>query len=148
MKVILLKDIKAIGKKGDVKEVADGYARNYLLPKNLAVEASSGNLKNLNQEKQARQHKKETEETKARELAAKLNQVKLVFKVKVGEGGRLFGSITGKEIADQIQQTANIRIEKRQVELGETIKTLGEHQVTVRIYPGVSATILVQVAAE
>ena len=98
MKVILLQDIKAIGKKGDIKEVADGYARNYLFPKKLAIEATAGNLKSLDQEKQAQQHKKAVEEAKATELAAKLNQLKLHFKVKVGEGGRLFGSITVKKL--------------------------------------------------
>ncbi|HHZ19975.1 MAG TPA: 50S ribosomal protein L9 [Firmicutes bacterium] len=148
MKVILLQDIKAIGKKGDIKEVADGYARNYLFPKKLAIEATAGNLKSLDQEKQAQQHKKAVEEAKATELAAKLNQLKLHFKVKVGEGGRLFGSITGKEIADKIKQTANLDIDKRQVELGETIKTLGTHQVTIRVYPGITATVQVQVDGE
>lgn len=148
MKVILLKDVKALGKKGDVKEVADGYARNFLFPRSLAMEASTGNMKNLDQEKQAAKHRKELEEANARELAGRLGQVEVLFKVKVGEGGRLFGSITGKEIAEEIRRASGIAVDKKQIELGEVIKTLGQHTVDIKLYPGVTAKVKVNVNAE
>jgi large subunit ribosomal protein L9 len=145
LKVILLKDVKSIGKKGDVKEVADGYARNFLIPKGLAVEASTGNLNSLNQEKKVAKHRKEAEEANAKEMAAKLQDKEVTFQVKVGEGGRLFGSITGKEIAEEISRTTGVAVEKKQVELGEVIKRLGVHTVEIRVYPQVSATVKVNV---
>lgn len=148
MKVILMKDVKALGKKGDVKEVADGYARNYLFPRSLAVEASTGNMKNLDQEKQTAKHRKEVEEAKARELAERLNKVEVTFKVKVGEGGRLFGSITGKEIAEEIKRVSGIGVDKKQIELDEVIKTLGQHPVGIKLYPGVVAKVSIRVIAE
>lgn len=145
MKVILMKDVKSIGKKGDVKEVADGYARNFLIPKGLAVEASSGNLNSLNQEKKAAKHRKEVEEANAKEMAAKLQDKEVTFQVKVGEGGRLFGSITGKEIAEEISRVTGVDVDKKQIELGEVIKRLGVHTVEVRVFPQISATIKVNV---
>lgn len=148
VKVILMKDVKALGKKGDVKEVADGYARNFLFPRSLAMEASAGNMKNLDQEKQVAKHRKDIEEANARELAERLNKVEVLFKVKVGEGGRLFGSITGKEIAEEIRRVSGLAVDKKQIELGEVIKTLGQHTVDIKLYPGVSAKTKVTVEPE
>jgi large subunit ribosomal protein L9 len=148
MKVILQKDIKALGKKGDIKEVAEGYARNFLFPKGLAVEASTGNVKNLMQEKGAAQHREAVEEAKAREMAARLNEVEVVMHAKVGDGGRLFGSITGKEIAEEIQKVSGLAIEKRQIEMKETFKAVGEFTVLVRLSHGITATVRVKILGE
>lgn len=146
--MILKQDIRALGKKGDIKEVADGYARNYLFPKNLAIEASSGNLKILADQKEMTAQKELREMEEAKELAGRLNGLEISFKVKTGEGGRLFGSITGKDLADQIFQKTKIELDKRKLELGDTIKNIGKHQVKVHLYKGVSAEVQVNVVAE
>lgn len=148
MKVILLNDIKALGKKGEIKEVAEGYARNFLFPKALAIEASDGNVKNLMQAKGAAQHREEMEESKAKEIAAKLNDLEVTLSAKVGDGGRLFGSITGKEIADEIKKASGLTIEKRQIEMKEHIKSLGDYSALIRLYHGVTATVRIKIAAE
>lgn len=148
MKVILLSDVKALGKKGDLKEVTDGYARNFLFPKKLAAEATPGNLKKLEEERSRRKHKEARDEGTARELAAKLDGLTLTFQTKAGEGGKLFGSITGKDIVDRIQQETKIELDKKQLNLPETIKTMGEHEVSVHLYRGVTATLKIRVVAE
>ncbi|NLY91575.1 MAG: 50S ribosomal protein L9 [Firmicutes bacterium] len=148
MKVILLNDVKALGKKGEIKEVTDGYARNYLLPKKLAVEATPGNLKKLEEERAHRALKEARDEGTARELAKKLDGLTLTFQTKAGEGGKLFGSITGKDIVDRIQQETKIELDKKQLNLPETIKTMGEHEVTVNLYRGVTATVKIRVIPE
>jgi len=148
MKVILKQDIRALGKRGDIKEVADGYARNYLLPKGLAIEATSGNLKILTDQKEMTAQKELREMEEARELAGRLNGLEIVFKVKTGEGGRLFGSITGKDLADQIFQKTKIELDKRKLEIEDSIKNLGKHQVKVHLYKGITAEIQVNVVAE
>lgn len=148
MKVILSQDIKALGKKGEIKEVAEGYARNFLLPKGLAIEASTGNVKNIEREKNAILHREEVEVTKAKELAVRLNALEVKLLAKSGEGGRLFGSITGKEIADEIKKVSGIAIEKRQIEMKEHIKSLGDYSALIRLHPGVTATVRVKVTAE
>lgn len=148
MKVILKQDIRALGKKGDIKEVADGYGRNYLFPKGLAIEASTGNLKILADQKEMSAQKELREIEEAKELAGRLNGLEICVKVKTGEGGRLFGSITGKDLADQIFQKTKIELDKRKLELGDAIKNIGKHQVKVHLYKGVSAEIQVNVVAE
>lgn len=148
MKVILKQDIRALGKRGDIKEVADGYARNYLFPKGLAIEATSGNIKIVTDQKEMTAQKELREEEEAKKLAGRLNGLEISFKVKTGEGGRLFGSITGKDLVDQINQKTKIELDKRKLEIEDAIKNLGKHQVKVHLYKGITAEILVNVVAE
>lgn len=146
--MILKQDIRALGKKGDVKEVADGYGRNYLLPKGLAIEATAGNLKILADQKEMTAQKELREMEEAKELAGRLDGLEINFKVKTGEGGRLFGSITGKDLTDQIYQKTKIELDKRKLEIEDAIKNLGKHQVKVHLYKGITAEINVNVVAE
>lgn len=147
MKVILKKDVKSLGKKGQVCEVSDGYARNFLFPRELAVEATTGNLNDLASKKANEQRKKEKEKQEAQELAAKLNSITLEVITKTGEGGRLFGSVTNKEIAEALKAKYKIDIDKRKIELKEPIKALGTFNVQVKLHPEVSAQFQVQVKA-
>lgn len=147
MKVILLENIKALGKKGDIKEVAEGYARNYLIPKKLVVEATPANMKRLEEEKARLKLREIQEEREARKLAERLQGLVLTFTAKAGEGGKLFGSITSKEICDELCKKTKIEIDKKKLELPEPIKTMGRHQVTVHLYRGVTANLEVEVVA-
>jgi large subunit ribosomal protein L9 len=147
MKVIFLQDVKGQGKKGEIKEVADGYVRNFLLPKGYVAIASEGNLKKLEQHKQAEAKRKEKEKEEARALAAKLNEMTIVIKTKAGEGGKLFGSITSKQIAEELEKKG-IRIDKRKLELDDAIRTLGTTIVKVKLHTEVSAQLRVQVVEE
>ncbi|HHT06471.1 MAG TPA: 50S ribosomal protein L9 [Hydrogenispora sp.] len=147
MKVILLSDVKALGKKGDLKEVSAGYARNFLFPKKLAVEATPGNLRRLEEEKVRQKEQAAKDEATARQLAAQLDGLTLTFETKAGEGGKLFGSITGKDIVDRLQQETKIELDKKQLNLPEPIKAMGEHEVAVNLYRGVKATLKIQVTA-
>lgn len=148
MKVILLQDVKGLGKKGAVAEVAEGYGRNFLMPRGLASPASEGAMRNLAQEKERERLKVERLKQDAQALAKRLEGFKVTVAARVGEGGRLFGSITAKDIADSLQKTAGLDIDKRKVELGEAIKTLGEHQATVKLHSDVIARITVHVVEE
>lgn len=148
MQVILKEDVKKLGKKGDLVNVAEGYARNFLFPRNLAVEGSGGNLKSLKQEQAAAQKRQEREEGDAKKLAAKLQGASLKLAVKVGEGGRLFGSVTAKDIAVAIKQQLKLNVDKKKIELGDPLKTLGSHRVGVKLYPGVEAEVTVELVAE
>lgn len=148
MKVILNKDVKNLGVKGDVVNVSAGYARNYLLPKNLAVEATDSNLKELKKIKQKQEEQKKQELQEAKEMAQKIEGKTLEIATKVGENGKLFGSITSKEIAELLENNFEIEIDKRKIEVKEAIKALGTYPVTVRIHPKVAAKITVQVVAE
>ncbi|MDW7672159.1 MAG: 50S ribosomal protein L9 [Bacillota bacterium] len=148
MKVILQKDVKGLGKAGDVANVSDGYARNYLIPRGLVVEASSGNLNTIKQQKQAEEKRKAEEFEKAEKLKERLEKLTVTLKAKSGEGGRLFGSITNKEIADALNEQYKITLDKRKISLPEPIKDLGETAVEVKVYPGVTGTLKVKVKAE
>ena len=145
MEVILQKDVKNLGKKGEVVDVAEGYARNFLLPRGLAVEATAGNLKQVSLENKAKKQKRERELKEAQDIAAKLDGQKLQIATKVGESGKLFGSITNKDIADRLKRQYKVEIDKRKIELEEPIKSLGKYPVTVRIHPKVKAEVIVQV---
>jgi large subunit ribosomal protein L9 len=147
MKVILLENVKALGKRGDIKEVADGYARNFLFPKKLAVQATPANIRRIEEEKAQIRAREIQEEAEARELAAKINGVVLHFSAKAGEGGKLFGSITGKEICDELAKTTGIVVDKKKLDLEETVKTTGRHTVKVHLYPGVTAEFVLEVTA-
>lgn len=147
MKVILIKDLKGTGFAGDIVTVSDGYARNFLLPKGIAKEASAQNLNVANQQKQANEKRRMLERLSAEEAAKRLNGLKVVVKQKCGENGRLFGSVTGKEISDAILEQHGIEIEKKRIVLNDTIKDLGETKLTVKVYAGISAEIIVSVEA-
>lgn len=141
MKVILLSDVKNLGKKGSVVEVAEGYGRNYLLPHGLAAEASPGNIRQLEDEKGREQRKAAALLREARRVADILSQLELVLPVRAGEGGKLFGSVTSKDIAEAIGRTARLEVDKRKIELKEHIKALGEYKVTVRLHPEVNVDL-------
>ncbi|MCI3924765.1 50S ribosomal protein L9 [Paenibacillus sp. TRM 82003] len=144
MKVIFLKDVKSQGKKGEIKEVSEGYAANFLFPKGLAKPASEGNVKVLENQKQAELRRKEQEKIDAQELGKQLAEMTVVLSSKSGEGGRLFGSITNKQIAEQLEKM-KIKIDKRKIALDEPIRTLGVTQVPVKLHPEVTTTLKVQV---
>ncbi len=148
MKVILLTDIKGVGKKDEIINAADGYARNYLLPKKLAVEANTENMTKLNNKKEAASFKKDVEKQNAEELAKKLKGIMLKLKVKAGENGKIFGGITAKEISENLKSQYNFVIDKKKIELKETIKTLGEFNVSIKLFEGVVASLKIQVISE
>ncbi|MCC7371404.1 MAG: 50S ribosomal protein L9 [Chloroflexi bacterium] len=145
MKVILSKDVAGTGKAGEVKDVADGYARNFLIPRKLAVPASEGALKGVEQKKASAQKKAAAEEAAARELADRLTQAPVVLTAKVGDQGRLYGSITSSDIADQLSAHLGQAIDKRKIELADPIRQLGTHEVTIRLHRAVSAVVKVDV---
>lgn len=148
MKVIFQQDVKGQGKKGEVKEVAEGYARNYLLPRKLAVEASSGNINALKEQKRREEVRKKEELSVATELAKKLENVHITFHTKSGEGGRLFGSITSKQISQQLKKEHDLQVDKKKILLKEPIRTLGVTKVSIKLHPKVTATLSVQVLEE
>lgn len=148
MKVILLEDVKALGKKGEIVNVNDGYARNFILPKKLGVEATGKNLNDLklqkaNEEKVAQQLLDD-----AKELAKKLEAGKVELSIKVGEGGRAFGSVSSKEIAIAVKEQMEYDIDKKKIQLKDAIKTLGTHSVPVKLHPKVTAELKVIVTEE
>ncbi|MBA4537639.1 50S ribosomal protein L9 [Bacillus aquiflavi] len=147
MKVIFLKDVKGKGKKGEVKNVADGYAHNYLLKNGLAVEATPGNLSTLNAKKKKEQQLAEEVLKEAKKQKEALEKLTVELFAKSGEGGRLFGSITSKQIADELQKKHQIKIDKRKIELSDAIRSLGYTKVPIKLHPEVSATLTVHVKA-
>jgi large subunit ribosomal protein L9 len=147
MKVIFLQDVKGQGKKGEVKDVSEGYARNFLIPRGLAKEASQGNLKTLEVQKQSEERRKQKEREEAEALGKRLDAMTVVIRAKAGEGGRLFGAITSKQVAEALAKEG-IEIDKRKIELEEPIRTLGVTKVPVKLHPQVRATLSVQVAEE
>lgn len=147
MKVILTQDVKGTGKKNEVINVAEGFARNFLFPKGLAMEASENNIRELDRQKAAQDRKKADELAKAQELAKRLEKLDLTMTVKSGEGGRLFGSINTKDIGEALEKHKSIQLDKRKIELKAPIKTLGEHEVIIRLHPEVTATISIKVIA-
>jgi large subunit ribosomal protein L9 len=145
MKVILSKDVQGTGKAGEVKDVADGYARNYLIPRKLAIPASGGALKNVEQKKAAEQKRAASEEAAARALAERLTAAPVVLTAKVGDQGRLYGSITTGDIADQLSAHLGQPIDRRKIELEEPIRQLGTFEVTIRLHRAVTAAVKVDV---
>jgi len=148
MKVILLKDIKGTGKKGDIINVSDGHGRNYLIPRGLAKEATQGNINSLKAQKASEKKKQEQELKEAKELAEKISNITLRFKSKAGEGGKLFGSITSKDIATKLKKDHKISIDKRKIVLDSPIKELGSTYVEVKVYPEIAGKMKVEVIAE
>lgn len=148
MKVILLADIKGVGKRDEVINASDGYARNFLFPKNMAVEANSENMAKLKAKKTSQDRKKEMEKEEAKEIAKKLEGIILKVKVKAGENGKVFGGVTSKEIAENLKTQCKIEIDKKKVDLKETIKVLGMTNVEIKLYEGVIGKLKVDVLAE
>ncbi|AIQ38593.1 MULTISPECIES: 50S ribosomal protein L9 [unclassified Paenibacillus] len=148
MKVIFIKDVKGQGKKGQVKEVSEGYASNFLLPRGLVRPATEGNVKTLENQAAAEQRRKDNEKEEAQQLGKKIDELTLTMKAKAGEGGRLFGAITSKQIAETLASTQGISIDKRKIELGEPIRHLGVFQVSIKLHTEVKATLKVQVTEE
>lgn len=145
MKIILLQDDKNLGKKGDIIEANDGYARNYILPKKIGVEANNKNLNDLKLQKanDAKIAKEQLE--KAQELAALLETKEVSVKMKAGEGGRTFGSVSSKEIATELKEQTGILIDKKKIQLPEAIKSFGVYNVSVKLHPKVTGTLKVKV---
>ena len=148
MKVILKADVKGQGKKGDVKEVSDGYARNFLFPKKLAVEANAANLNAVQGQKEADAYHKGKEQEEALALKEKLADLCVKLTAKAGDNGKLFGSITNKDVAEALKLQHHIVIDKKRFVLPDGIKHVGLTEVEVRVYPEISGVLRVEVAAE
>lgn len=148
MKVILKQDVKSQGKKGDLINVSDGYARNFLFPKGLAVEASKQALNELEGKNAAQQYHKNMEEQKAHNIADRLKEVTVNLKAKAGNGGRLFGSITSKDVAKALEEQTGIKVDKRKIDLPDGIKSCGTTTVKVQLYPQIFGTFKVSVTEE
>lgn len=148
MKVILLDNIKGVGKKDEIINASDGYARNFLFPRKLAVEANAENMSKLNNKKDANQYKKDVEKQAAEEMAKKIKEIMLKIKVKAGENGKIFGGVTPKEISENLKSQYKFEIDKKKIELKEPIKTLGSFEVTIKLYEGIVGVLKVQVISE
>ena len=148
MKVVLTKDVPGQGKSGDVISVAEGYARNYLFPRGMAGEASRGKMKELAVRRQAQASKEKQIEQEARALAARLDNLKLIVIAKQGEGGKLFGSVNNKDIADALAAQHKIKLDKKKLVVKEPIKHLGAYTITAKLHPAVQAEIIVDVVGE
>ncbi len=147
MKVIFMQDVKGQGKKGEIKEVSEGYARNFLLPQGLVQLANSGSVKVLEQVKKSEEKKKDQVRENAKALSIKLQETLVTIKAKAGEGGRLFGSITNKQVAEELDKL-KIKLDKRQILMEDPIRSLGITTVTVKLHPEVSASLRVQIVHE
>ena len=148
MKVIFLQDVKGSGKKGDVKEVADGYARNFLIGKGLAVEATAKNMSDLAGKKSSEQHKADVAKQEAEAAAAKIKGKKVICKSKAGQGGKLFGSVTAGNIADLISEQLGVMVDKKKISLDTEIKSFGTYTAEVKFLAGISEKITVEVTEE
>ncbi|HHU73274.1 MAG TPA: 50S ribosomal protein L9 [Clostridiales bacterium] len=147
MEVILIQDVKALGKKGDVVKVSDGYARNYILPKKLGLEATKQNLNELRLQKAAEAKKQQEILEEAQELAKKLNDITVRVTIKAGEGGKTFGSVSTKEISNAVKEQYGYDFDKKKLQLSEPIKNAGSYTVPVKLHPKVTAQMKVKVEA-
>ena len=148
MKVILMDNIKGVGKKDEVINASDGYARNFLLPKGLAVEATNENMSKLKAKNDSKAYRKEQEKEEAKKVAEKLAGIQLKVPVKAGENGKIFGGVSAKEIADLLKQNYNIEVDKKKIDLKETIKTLGLRTVKIKLYDDVVGNLRVDVISK
>lgn len=148
MKVILKQDIKGVGKKDQIINAADGYARNFLFPKNLAVPADNGNMNNLKAKNESIAYRKEEDLKEAKEIAEKIKKITLKISVKSGENGKLFGAVTAKEIADALKKDFNITVDKKKIFLSESIKVAGVTSVDIKLNEGVMSKLKVMVVPE
>lgn len=145
MKLVLFTDVKALGKRGDIVDVADGYARNYLLPRKLAGEADKGALAQLDAQQKAHERRESQELAEARALAARLESAKLAVKAKAGGNGKLFGAVTNADVASAIAGTLSVEIDRHKIELTSQIKALGSYPVEIRLHKNVVAKTVVDV---
>jgi len=148
MKVILKQDVKGLGKAEDLVDVSDGYARNFLFPRGLAAEANASNINIMKTKKEAEKSKKDRELAQAKELAARLKDIVVTIRTKSGDNGKLFGSITSKDISDQLKKSYNIDIDKKKIVLPEPIKSIGSFEIDVKLYPEVSGKLAVKIEHE
>lgn len=146
MEVVLLQDVKTLGKKGDIVKVSDGYARNFILPKKLGVEANAANLNNLKLEKAHEAKLAKEQLDAAKELAKKIEAGEVKVSVKIGEGGKVFGSVSGKEIAAAAKTQLGLELDKKKFVLDDSIKNVGVHEVSVKLHKEVTAKLKVNVA--
>lgn len=145
MKVILLADVKGVGKKDQTINASEGYVKNFLFPRKLAVEANSGNLKKLDNQKKAEDLQRQEELDAAKALGEKISEKKVVIKVKTGDNGKLFGAVTNKEIAVALKEQTGLAVDKKKISLNDPIKSVGEKEVTVKLHPKVSVKLKVEV---
>lgn len=148
MKVILKQDIKGVGKKDQIINVSDGYVRNFLFPKNMAVEANNENMSKLKAKQDSNAFKKQQEKEEAQKIADKISKIILKVPVKAGGNGKIFGGVSTKEISDLLEKNYKIKVDKKKIELKETIKELGTRNVNIKLYEGVIANLKIDVVAE
>lgn len=148
MRVILKREVAGLGRPGDVKDVADGYAQNFLLPRGLAIEATAGEMKVLARARDAKRAKQDRAHADAEELAKRLSETTLVFRLKAGEQGKTFGSVTNKDIAEALQREHKVDVDKTQVHLPEPLKSLGVHKVEIRLLTDVRPSVTVAIEPE
>ena len=148
MKVILLKDVKGTGKKGEVKEVSDGYAKNFLLPKKMAVVADNTNIKELNEKNKSKENKAQKEYEAAVELGKKMEDMSITIYSKAGEGGRLFGSVSSKQIVEELKKQHDLKVDKKKIDLPHGIQALGYTNVKIKLHSQVEGTIKVHVVEQ
>ncbi|MBR0351064.1 MAG: 50S ribosomal protein L9 [Clostridia bacterium] len=148
MKVILKADIKGVGKKDEIINASDGYARNFLLPKNLAVEANTENLSKLKAKNDSKAYQKEQDKEAAIKVADKLSKILLKIPVKAGENGKIFGGVSAKEIADSLEKEYQIKVDKKKIDLDETIKNLGVKTVEIKLFEGVIGKLKIDVISK
>lgn len=148
MKVILKADIKGVGKKDEVINVSDGYVRNFLFPKNLAVEANNENMSKLKAKKDSQQFQKNQQKEEAEEIAERMSKILLKIKVKSGENGKIFGGVSAKEIAQELENVYKIKVDKKRIELKETIKTLGTRTIQIKLFEGVVGNLKIDIISE
>jgi large subunit ribosomal protein L9 len=145
MKVILTQDVKGLGKKDQMVEASDGYARNYLMPKGLAVEANAANMNAMKTKNEAEKSRKEREIAQARALAAKIKDITVTLKVKAGENGKLFGSITSKDVSDALKSQHKLDIDKKKLVMPDALKMIGTCEVEAKLYPEISSKFTVKI---
>ena len=148
MKVILKADIKGVGKKDEVINASDGYARNFLIPRKLAVPADTGNMANLKAKQDSNAYRKNQEKQEAVKIADKLSKITLQIKVKAGENGKIFGGVSSKEIASELEKQYKIKIDKKKIELKEAIKVLGTKDVQIRLFEGIIGNVKINIIGE
>lgn len=148
MEVILLQDVKSLGKKGEIVKVNDGYARNFVLPKKLGIEATTKNLNDLKLHNKNNDRIAAENLAAAQELGATIEKSKIELKIKVGEGGKTFGSVSSKEIAEAVDSQLKLSVDKKKIQLKDSIKTVGTHEVSIKLHPQVTAKLKVVVAGE
>jgi len=148
LKVILREDVKGLGKKDEMVNAKDGYARNFLFPRGLAVEASTKNIKEMNEKNSSNAAKKEIAITDAKKIAEEISKITLIIKAKAGEKGKLFGSITSGDISEKLLKDYKLKVDKKKINLSEPIKVLGENEIEVKLHQGVNAKLKINIEQE